>query len=144
MCYVLQVVKLGQASEFAHTVCYVLQVVKLGQVSEFAHTVCYVLQVVKLGQASEFARQQVEEAGHEDSSTRGLLQDYSATPNMAALRTPRTPASHDAILQVLALTLCLCLCVCGCLCVCVCGCVCLCVCVCVCVFAVIFPCLFTK
>ena len=57
-------------------------------------------QVVKLGQASEFARQQVEEAGHEDSSARGLLQDYGATPTMATLRTPRTPATHDAILQV--------------------------------------------
>lgn len=65
-------------------------------------------EVVKLGQASENARQQVEEAGHEDSSSRGLLQDYGATPTMAGLRTPRTPAAHDAILQeaqnIMALT----------------------------------------
>lgn len=65
-------------------------------------------EVVKLGQASEFARQQVEEAGSEESSARGLLQDYSSTPAMAALRTPRTPATHDAILQeaqnIMALT----------------------------------------
>ena len=90
------------------------QVVKLGQASEFALpcvmcrlpwcTVSHCLtlrQVVKLGQASEFARQQVEEAGHEDSSARGLLQDYGANPTMATLRTPRTPATHDAILQVM-------------------------------------------
>ena len=57
-------------------------------------------EVVKLGQASEMARQQVEEAGNDDSSARGLLQDYGTTPTMAALRTPRTPASQDAILQV--------------------------------------------
>jgi hypothetical protein len=57
--------------------------------------------VVKLGQASELARQQVEDAGIEESSARGLLQDYgTSTPAMAALRTPRTPATHDAILQV--------------------------------------------
>ncbi|KAK7108189.1 cell division cycle 5-like protein [Littorina saxatilis] len=65
-------------------------------------------EVVKLGQASEFARQQVEEAGREDSSARGLLQDYGATPTVASLRTPRTPATHDAILQeaqnIMALT----------------------------------------
>ncbi|KAL8617506.1 hypothetical protein ACOMHN_064791 [Nucella lapillus] len=65
-------------------------------------------EVVKLGQASEMARQQVEEAGQEDSSSRGLLQDYNTTPAMAGLRTPRTPATHDAILQeaqnIMALT----------------------------------------
>lgn len=65
-------------------------------------------EVVKLGQASEMARQQVEEAGQEDASSRGLLQDYSATPAMTALRTPRTPATHDSILQeaqnIMALT----------------------------------------
>ncbi|KAL8585464.1 hypothetical protein ACOMHN_059433 [Nucella lapillus] len=57
-------------------------------------------EVVKLGQAIEMARQQVEEAGQEDSSSRGLLQDYNTTPAMAGLHTPRTPATHDAILQM--------------------------------------------
>lgn len=50
--------------------------------------------------ASEYARQQVEEAGREDSAAKGLLQDYSSTTNVAGLRTPRTPATHDSILQV--------------------------------------------
>ncbi|KAL8560788.1 CDC5 cell division cycle 5-like protein [Nucella lapillus] len=53
------------------------------------------------GPGERMARQQVEEAGQEDSSSRGLLQDYNTTPAMAGLRTPRTPATHDAILQSL-------------------------------------------
>ncbi|PVD28210.1 hypothetical protein C0Q70_10797 [Pomacea canaliculata] len=65
-------------------------------------------EVVKLGLASEYARQQVEEAGREDSAAKGLLQDYSSTTNVAGLRTPRTPATHDSILQeaqnIMALT----------------------------------------
>lgn len=65
-------------------------------------------EVVKLGQASEYARQQVEDAGHEDSAAKGLLQDYGSTPSIASLRTPRTPATQDTILQeaqnIMALT----------------------------------------
>ena len=58
------------------------------------------LQVVKVGQASEYARQQAEEAGIKDGASQALLSDYSVTPNVANLRTPRTPAAQDTILQV--------------------------------------------
>ncbi|XP_071113531.1 cell division cycle 5-like protein [Haliotis cracherodii] len=65
-------------------------------------------EVVKVGQASEYARQQAEEASRGDSASRGLLQDYNATPNAVNLRTPRTPAAQDTILQeaqnIMALT----------------------------------------
>lgn len=59
-------------------------------------------EVVKVGQASEFARQQAEESG-EGGATRALLSDYNAiqTPGGAmSLRTPRTPAMQDNVLQV--------------------------------------------
>lgn len=58
-------------------------------------------EVVKMGVASEVARQAAEEseAGNAASST--LLSEYSVTNNMTAgLRTPRTPAAQDRILQV--------------------------------------------
>ncbi|XP_041352157.1 cell division cycle 5-like protein [Gigantopelta aegis] len=65
-------------------------------------------EVVKVGQASEYARQQAEEAGRVDSASKTLLQDYNTTPNSINLRTPRTPASQDTILQeaqnIMALT----------------------------------------
>lgn len=60
-----------------------------------------IVQVVKVGQANEYARQQVEDAGREDSASKGLLQKYSITPGH--LRTPRTPATQDSILQVIFL-----------------------------------------
>lgn len=53
-----------------------------------------------MGQASEYARQQAEEGGVQNGATQALLQDYNITPNTAALRTPRTPAVQDNILQV--------------------------------------------
>ena len=56
--------------------------------------------MIKVGQANEFARQQVEDSGREDSASRGLLQDYNLTPGNVNLRTPRTPAAQDNILQV--------------------------------------------
>ncbi|GFO03517.1 cell division cycle 5-like protein [Plakobranchus ocellatus] len=56
-------------------------------------------EVIKVGQANEYARQQVEDAGREDSASRGLLQDYNMTPGTVNLRTPRTPAVQDTILQ---------------------------------------------
>ena len=56
--------------------------------------------MIKVGQANEYARQQVEDAGREDSASRGLLQDYNMTPGTVNLRTPRTPAVQDTILQV--------------------------------------------
>ena len=57
-------------------------------------------QVVKVGQAGEMARQQAEEAGIQDGPTQELLNDYSTTHNHAGLRTPRTPALTDNVLQV--------------------------------------------
>lgn len=60
----------------------------------------FFFQVVKVGQASEYARQQAEESGTKDGVSQGLLSDYSVTPNAANLRTPRTPAQQDTILQV--------------------------------------------
>ncbi|KAL5009999.1 hypothetical protein ScPMuIL_012304 [Solemya velum] len=56
-------------------------------------------EVVKVGQASEYARQQAEESGTQNGPSQALLQDYSATPGTGLLRTPRTPASQDNILQ---------------------------------------------
>ncbi|XP_064612178.1 cell division cycle 5-like protein [Liolophura sinensis] len=65
-------------------------------------------EVVKVGQASEYARQQAEGSGTKDGVSQGLLSDYSVTPNAANLRTPRTPAQQDTILQeaqnIMALT----------------------------------------
>ena len=64
--------------------------------------------VVKVGQASEFARQQAEDTGMKDGASQALLNDYSVTQNVANLRTPRTPAIQDSILQeaqnIMALT----------------------------------------
>ena len=57
-------------------------------------------QVVKVGQASEYARQQAEETGAQNGASQALLQDYSLTPSAAHLRTPRTPATQDNVLQV--------------------------------------------
>ncbi|KAK3089147.1 hypothetical protein FSP39_001265 [Pinctada imbricata] len=56
-------------------------------------------EVVKVGQASEYARQQAEESGAQNSASQALLQDYNITPGTAHLRTPRTPAVQDNILQ---------------------------------------------
>ena len=56
--------------------------------------------IVKLGQATQYARQQAEEGGEEGGATAGLLSDYDVTPGLQGLRTPRTPAIQDTILQV--------------------------------------------
>ncbi|XP_005097398.1 cell division cycle 5-like protein [Aplysia californica] len=65
-------------------------------------------EVIKVGQANEYARQQVEDSGRDDSASKGLLQDYNLTPGNVNLRTPRTPAAQDTILQeaqnIMALT----------------------------------------
>lgn len=68
-------------------------------------------EVIKVGQANEYARQQVEDSGREDSASKGLLQDYNLAPGNVGnvnLRTPRTPATQDTILQeaqnIMALT----------------------------------------
>ncbi len=55
-------------------------------------------EVVKLGQASEEAKSFV---GDEEGASQHLLADYSMTPSLGtpALRTPRTPANEDTILQ---------------------------------------------
>ncbi|XP_071957167.1 cell division cycle 5-like protein [Antedon mediterranea] len=53
-------------------------------------------EVVKLGQASEAARQLAEEGG---GASKTLLSDYSMTPGPGNLRTPKTPAQHDNVLQ---------------------------------------------
>lgn len=55
---------------------------------------------MKLGQASENARQIAEE-GAVNGASDALLSDYTMTPGTANLRTPRTPATHDTVLQVL-------------------------------------------
>ena len=61
--------------------------------------------MIKVGHQSEFARQQAEEAGSMDTPTAGLLSDYALTQNgVDRLRTPRTPATQDNILQVRDLT----------------------------------------
>lgn len=57
-------------------------------------------QVVKVGQTSEYARQQAEETGGGNTASQALLQDYNVTPGVANLRTPRTPAQQDTVLQV--------------------------------------------
>ena len=57
-------------------------------------------EVVKVGQASEVARQTAEESGITNSASSTLLSEYNVTNNSIALRTPRTPASQDRILQV--------------------------------------------
>ncbi|XP_063040547.1 cell division cycle 5-like protein [Engraulis encrasicolus] len=56
-------------------------------------------EVVKLGQASEIARQTAEESGITNSASSALLSEYNVTNNAMALRTPRTPATQDKILQ---------------------------------------------
>ncbi|XP_076155441.1 cell division cycle 5-like protein [Alosa pseudoharengus] len=56
-------------------------------------------EVVKLGQASEIARQTAEESGITNSASSALLSEYNVTNNTMALRTPRTPAAQDKILQ---------------------------------------------
>lgn len=51
-----------------------------------------------MGQASESARSSVEDS---NMASNALLSEYSVTPATAhALRTPRTPAEQDTILQV--------------------------------------------
>ena len=55
---------------------------------------------MKVGQAGEMARQQAEGAGIQDGPTQELLNDYTSTHNHANLRTPRTPALEDNVLQV--------------------------------------------
>lgn len=52
-----------------------------------------------MGQASETARLSVEDS---HGASNALLSEYSVTPATAhALRTPRTPAEQDTVLQVL-------------------------------------------
>lgn len=54
-------------------------------------------EIVKMGQASETARLSVEDS---HMASNALLSEYSVTPAAAqALRTPRTPAEQDTILQ---------------------------------------------
>lgn len=58
-------------------------------------------EVVKMGVASEVARQAVEESESGNSASSALLSEYSVTNTMpTGLRTPRTPAAQDRILQV--------------------------------------------
>ncbi|XP_056147802.1 cell division cycle 5-like protein [Lampris incognitus] len=57
-------------------------------------------EVVKLGVASEVARQAAEESEGTNSASSTLLSEYSVTNTMATgLRTPRTPAAQDKIMQ---------------------------------------------
>lgn len=63
-------------------------------------TSLYDWQVVKVGQTSEYARQQAEESGAGNAASQALLQDYNITQGVANLRTPRTPAQQDSVLQV--------------------------------------------
>lgn len=59
-------------------------------------------EVVKLGVASEVARQAAEESESANSASSTLLSEYSVTNTMATgLRTPRTPAAQDRIMQVI-------------------------------------------
>lgn len=54
-----------------------------------------------MGVASEVARQAVEESESANSASSALLSEYSITNTMTTgLRTPRTPAAQDRILQV--------------------------------------------
>nr|XP_053632555.1 cell division cycle 5-like protein [Cherax quadricarinatus] len=63
-------------------------------------------QVVKLGKASEAARELAEEVGGSGAS-QALLAEYNVTPGQA-IRTPRTPADMDRVMQgahdIMALT----------------------------------------
>ncbi|KAM9365497.1 cell division cycle 5-like protein [Pholidichthys leucotaenia] len=57
-------------------------------------------EVVKMGVASEVARQAAEESESGNSASSTLLSEYSVANTMATgLRTPRTPAAQDRILQ---------------------------------------------
>ncbi|MED6241583.1 CDC5 cell division cycle 5-like protein, partial [Ataeniobius toweri] len=57
-------------------------------------------EVVKMGVASEVARQAAEESEGGNLASSTLLSEYSVTNNMTTgLRTPRTPAAQDRILQ---------------------------------------------
>ncbi|KAK5620448.1 CDC5 cell division cycle 5-like protein [Crenichthys baileyi] len=57
-------------------------------------------EVVKMGVASEVARQAAEESEGGNLASSALLSEYSVTNNMTTgLRTPRTPAAQDRILQ---------------------------------------------
>ncbi|XP_018425860.1 PREDICTED: cell division cycle 5-like protein [Nanorana parkeri] len=56
-------------------------------------------EVVKVGQASELARQTAEESGITNSASSTLLSEYTVANNSIALRTPKTPAAQDRILQ---------------------------------------------
>ncbi|KAK7078702.1 CDC5 cell division cycle 5-like protein [Halocaridina rubra] len=64
-------------------------------------------QVVKLGKASEAARELAEEVGGGSGASQTLLADYTVTPGQA-MRTPRTPADLDRVMQgahdIMALT----------------------------------------
>ena len=54
---------------------------------------------MKLGIASEQAKAFVD--NEEESASKGLLSDYSITPGInLPMRTPRTPAMQDTVLQV--------------------------------------------
>jgi pre-mRNA-splicing factor CDC5/CEF1 len=56
-------------------------------------------EVVKLGQASEQAHVSALQDGS-SAASQALLADYSITPAATmSLRTPRTPAAHDTLLQ---------------------------------------------
>ncbi|XP_057704716.1 cell division cycle 5-like protein [Corythoichthys intestinalis] len=57
-------------------------------------------EVVKMGVASEVARQAAEESESANSASSALLSEYSITNTMnTGLRTPRTPAAQDRIMQ---------------------------------------------
>ncbi|KAM4772239.1 cell division cycle 5-like protein [Rhinophrynus dorsalis] len=56
-------------------------------------------EVVKIGQASEIARQTAEESGITNSASSTLLSEYNVANSSIALRTPKTPAAQDRILQ---------------------------------------------
>ena len=57
--------------------------------------------MIKLGSSNETTRAVATEGDEGDSATRALLADYSVTPGaQLAMRTPRTPANQDYILQV--------------------------------------------
>ncbi|KAI9023520.1 pre-mRNA splicing factor component-domain-containing protein [Phycomyces nitens] len=55
-------------------------------------------EIVKTGFAGESARMLVLEEG-EEGATRGLIGEYSVTPNTLTTRTPRAPPSNDNLLQ---------------------------------------------
>lgn len=55
-----------------------------------------------MGVASEVARQAAEESDGGNAASSALLSEYSVTNAVTSgLRTPRTPAAQDRILQVL-------------------------------------------